>query len=354
MAEEIRNVAPRQAQEILLNLGIGHSDPGGTKIKSPPTQDVLDPRTVQQLQKIAATPNTTYVPVTFYTSNKAPSPVASASQQIISGQTSINSPQIQSAMQSGGYTPPGPSAGYQAAYQPIVDARGNVSPFTPADFGFITPQAVEQFNATLAQYPGTQAQTAGQAFPSQAQALQSAGVPAGNQTGFESLPQTGEFIGGVNVKGESGAPPFAFNFGEEQTSAYEKLKPFYEKLVEFAKGDINLAKRILEYTYQIGMRESRQEHEQETRRQALEFPQEKQRLTTDINRRGLLTSGIGNVESQRLAESQALRREAVNRALENRESRLVSGRGFGLEKEQRGFQKGLFDTEREKKRNLRV
>jgi hypothetical protein len=126
---------------------------------------------------------------------------------------------------------------------------------------------------------------------------------------------------------------------------YEKLKPFYTKVLETAGGDLDLAKRVIEYTYQSGMRQSSEDYAASKGQEALQFPQEKEAQATKLNQRGVYSSGIANTERTRLSTDQALRDEIVERALKNREESLASSRGFGLEEKQRGYQSGLLDTE---------
>lgn len=145
-------------------------------------------------------------------------------------------------------------------------------------------------------------------------------------------------------------PTFNFDFAAEQEKAYQQLKPFYDKMLDFAKGDLDLAKRMINYTYEQGTRESTQQAEQETAQNKLLFPTETNQLQTTQNQRGILSSGFGNTERERLKQSQALRQEAVQRALENRQSRLTSEQGFGTEQKNRGFEQSQFDQERQKRK----
>lgn len=155
--------------------------------------------------------------------------------------------------------------------------------------------------------------------------------------------------GSINIQGESKFPSFTFDFAQEQATAYNQLKPFYEKILAFAGGDLDLAKRIIDYTYQQGMRETSAERSETMRGFDLTDPVEKSQLQTNQNRRGILSSGFGNTERERLRMTQDLRREAAERALADRENRLGSERGFGLEEKQRGFEKSSFDLERERR-----
>lgn len=166
------------------------------------------------------------------------------------------------------------------------------------------------------------------------------GVAPGDATGLEQV--TFDF-------GVPGVEPLRFDFPGEMRRAYDSLKPFYDKLLQFAGGDMDLAKRILEYSYQQGMREATQEHEQQVGQQNLIFPEETAELQTTQNRRGIYESGFGRTERERLQESQNIRRQAVDRALQNRQSRLTSERGFGGEQTQRDFTRERFGLERERR-----
>ena len=149
--------------------------------------------------------------------------------------------------------------------------------------------------------------------------------------------------------GIPGVSPFTFNFAEAQTNAYNNLKAFYDKLLEFAGGKLDLAKRILQYTYEQGMRESAQTYEQESKNLALAFPTETSQLQTTQNRRGVMQSGFGGTERQNLQESQNLRQLVVQRALENRNANLGANLGFGKEQEERTFGESQFDLERKRR-----
>ena len=200
----------------------------------------------------------------------------------------------------------------QDLYQPNVTA-GNVQPYLPSD------------------YPGI---TGGYT------------VDTGD---YSNLPLNSVGAPTIDFKGEDGFPSFTFNINAEQKSAYDRLKPFYDKLLSFTGGKLDLAKRIIEYTYQQGMRESQEEYDISKREQAITFPGEKREQLTTQNRRGILESGFGGTERKELSESQDIRKKAVEDALADRTSRLTSQRGFGLEEKQQGFEEERFGNERERR-----
>lgn len=213
---------------------------------------------------------------------------------------------------------------YQAAYQPNVTA-GNVQPYVPS-------------GANYSPTPGSTY------YPS------NAGAAPTTATGdYSGIPLNSAGLPTINIKGEDGFPSFAFNMNAEQTSAYQRLEPFYQKLLSFAGGRLDLAKRIIDYTYQQGMRESSEEYDSAKREQAIQFPVEQEEQQTSQNRRGILESGFGKTDVGRLTESQDIRKKAVEDALANRTSRLTSQRGFGLEEKQQGFEEERFGQERERR-----
>lgn len=158
---------------------------------------------------------------------------------------------------------------------------------------------------------------------------------------------------GEPIKLESSFPgvaPLTFDFQAEQQKAYTALKPFYDKLLSFAGGDLDMAKRILKYSYDQGMRETQADYEQSVSEQGLTFPKETEAQQTEQNRRGILESGFGGEDRKRLAESQGLRREAVERALKDRQSRISSEKGFGTEEAESAFTKSQFNLEGQKQK----
>lgn len=222
-----------------------------------------------------------------------------------------------------------------------IDSRSNGTPTTSSS---TTTNAgtTTGTNYTPTTYSGvTPYVPPGQSYSPVPQAV----LPTSN---YSALPFSSP--GAINLKGENGFPSFSFDFAAEQASAYNELKPFYEKLLSFAGGDLDLAKRIIDYTYQQGMRESRAEFEDTKREQALTFPVEQSQLQTTQNKRGILTSGFGLTEKGRLGESQALRKEAAERALADRESRLMAQKGFDTEDKSRTYDKTSFDLERERRK----
>lgn len=176
-----------------------------------------------------------------------------------------------------------------------------------------------------------------------------------------------------------GGGPFDFNWKDQYTAGFEKLKPYYDQVLKRAKGDLDLAKKIIESDYTQGMRETKTDRELRQRQLAMETPQEtrsleaqyatlgitepeeREALTTQMNRRGISQSGIATTEFERLtgrqkarrdmmqripelAESQAIRKEVIERTLNDRELKLAATKKFGLEKEERAAETDKLST----------
>jgi len=176
-----------------------------------------------------------------------------------------------------------------------------------------------------------------------------------------------------------GGGPFDFNWEDQYTAAFERLKPYYDQVLKRAGGDLDLAKRIIESDYTQGMRETQTDRELRLRQLAMETPQEtrsleaqyatlgitepeeREALSTEMNRRGISQSGIASTEFERLtgrqkarrdmmqripelAESQAIRKEVIERTLGDKELELAATKKFGLEKEERAAETDKLST----------
>ncbi len=138
------------------------------------------------------------------------------------------------------------------------------------------------------------------------------------------------------------------NYDAELQKAYERLKPYYQKMLDYAGGDLNLAKRMIQADYDSGKRENQEEaeikrrglalqkqgiqtnydlttdeargaYQQAVQEQNLLFPQEQEQMSTGLNRRGVSQGGLADTEASRLKTSQSIRKEAIDRALQERE-----------------------------------
>src|SRR3990167_2169962 len=170
----------------------------------------------------------------------------------------------------------------------------------------------------------------------------------------QNLPATPTTTGDYPVYEQYVKSPKEYLTQVRQGELGKQLETFYNQVLEFAKGDLSLAKRIINYTYESGMREAKTDFELEQRRMGVEFPEEKRQLETGLNRRGLLGggyTGIAGGERTRQLENQAIRREAVDRALKQREENLVRTKEFGTEKEQLGYERGFQDITQRKEQD---
>lgn len=147
-----------------------------------------------------------------------------------------------------------------------------------------------------------------------------------------------------------GVDEFTFDWDTEVRKAYDSLQNFYAKLLDFAQGDLTLAKRALEYTYQQGMRETAAEFGERmgevAREKAIEIP----KLITDLNRKGMYFSGSGGKKRDIQREGYQAREDALARIKSDTESRLTKEREFNIAGEESGFAKRKFDLERERQK----
>jgi hypothetical protein len=147
-----------------------------------------------------------------------------------------------------------------------------------------------------------------------------------------------------------GVAPFTFNWVEEVQKAYNALEDFYNKLLDFAGGDLDLAKRMLAYSYSQGIRETGEAFESQIGELGREKEIEVPRLQTAQNRRGTFFSGFGGRERDIQTEGYGARQLAIEREKENKESRLRADYEFGGEEAQTSFNKRKFDLERERRK----
>ena len=137
---------------------------------------------------------------------------------------------------------------------------------------------------------------------------------------------------------------------EYETIALEELKPYYERLLKEEGGDIEKAKARLLEDYERGVRinteqaetnlegfgpemqqgESTQSYYNRAKGEYGTFPEESIALAQNMNKRGILYSGIANTEASKLATSQQRRQEAINNALKNyvEEAGITKERGI--------------------------
>jgi len=146
-------------------------------------------------------------------------------------------------------------------------------------------------------------------------------------------------------------PKWNFDYQAQEKASFQALRPYYEKMLEYAGGDLKLAKERLAFTYTSGMRETASERELKAREMAITYPQEQEQQITGLNQRGLAGGvteaqlkageggGLAGTEAGRLKESQAIRKEAIDRALQERETGLIKEKEFGTEEVETGYAK---------------
>jgi hypothetical protein len=143
--------------------------------------------------------------------------------------------------------------------------------------------------------------------------------------------------------------PFSYDWTGEENKAYTSLEAFYNKLLDFSGGKLDLAKRILEYTYQQGLRETKDTYDSQKGEYERLFPQENAQLSTNLNKRGVLDSGFGKSDVGVLKAGQDARMLAVENAKANKESRLSAQRGFDLETNAKTSEEEKFNLERQRR-----
>lgn len=170
------------------------------------------------------------------------------------------------------------------------------------------------------------------------------GAGGGTNTTMQS---PGQITVGQDIPG---VQPLTYDWTSEVQTAYNSLADFYQKVLDFAGGRLDLAKRMLEYTYQQGMRETTEEFESKMGEWTRVTPQETAAMQTGLNKRGVLSSGFGAEDTRILAEGQEARKTAIERAKANAESRLTQAKGFGMEEAQQTYGETTFDLERQRRK----
>lgn len=151
--------------------------------------------------------------------------------------------------------------------------------------------------------------------------------------------------GGLNI------PAFNFDYGQAETEARAKLEPYYRQKLADAKGDVELAKKYIEEDYQRGMRTAGEDRALEMGADAQVAREETQGVAEGLNKRGLLFGEIGTpgqsaapysqfAQTQNfnpLQQKQALRKQAIERAIARQEEVAGITRGRELEEKNRLF-----------------
>lgn len=153
------------------------------------------------------------------------------------------------------------------------------------------------------------------------------------------------------------------SFEEYEAAALAELRPYYERILKEEGGDVEKAKVRIEEDYQRGIRISREDYEVQKKAYGQEmapgqtlpdyynknkyqlgtFPEEGVTALENINKRGLLKSGIADVTGTNLKSSQQRRQEAIDLALKrySEQAGITKSRGsrdIGTNWERRQFE----------------
>lgn len=131
--------------------------------------------------------------------------------------------------------------------------------------------------------------------------------------------------GGLNI------PAFNFNYGQAEAEARAKLEPYYRQKLMDARGDVQLAKQLIEEDYQRGIRYAEEDKATQLAVEAQTAEQENRNLMDTLNKRGVLfseqgggqpgmvTSGIAAQEQGLMGTKQMQRKQAIERAIARQE-----------------------------------
>lgn len=168
-------------------------------------------------------------------------------------------------------------------------------------------------------------------------------------------------LSGIGGGGGTAFPAFNFDVKAAEAAAMEELRPYYERILAEEGGDVTRAKARINDDYSTGVRRRTEDAATSERQFGITFPQEKENAMDTLNRRGLIPSalrgGLGSRDLATIEESQNLRREAVQRALQRQgeEAGLTQARAtqdldiklgrtqfeLGEEKKEKAVQRGL-------------
>lgn len=148
--------------------------------------------------------------------------------------------------------------------------------------------------------------------------------------------------GGLNI------PAFSFDYAQAEAEARAKLEPYYAQKLADAKGDVERAKRLIEEDYARGMRTSEEDKASQLASDTATAKEETQSLLEGLNKRGLLFGEIPmgqqtsaapysqlaqTQELNPLSDKQALRKQAIERAIARQEEVAGVTRQRGIEEQ---------------------
>lgn len=213
------------------------------------------------------------------------------------------------------------------------------------------------------------------------------GTPA--YTGWGKAEAEADFRakGGGSVGNSGGGSDFASLFGQiagspveipplnvrpiedYEKDALEELRPYYERILKEEGGDVEKAKARIEEDYNRGIRVTRQDWETAKTGQGTPirpgesiadyynrakneygtFSQEGIQAVSNLNKRGILSSGIANVSAANLATDQQRRQQALDLAMQRYEEQSGITRGRNIEDTNTAWDRKQFDLGEEKK-----
>lgn len=161
---------------------------------------------------------------------------------------------------------------------------------------------------------------------------------------------------GVNV------PAFSFDYPKAEAEALKELEPYYKQKLAEAQGDVDRAKRLIEEDYARGIRTRTEDTEVERRQDQMLAREENLDTQGSLNNRGVLFGQITDPNSSKapyslfaqenflnpLSEKQALRRQAIERALSRQNEVAGIERKRGIEEQDIAFPRFQRALEQEK------
>lgn len=139
-------------------------------------------------------------------------------------------------------------------------------------------------------------------------------------------------IGGGGGSGMD-IPAFSFNYDQAETEARAKLEPYYKQKLTEAQGDVEKAKKLIEDDYAAGVRSRADTLQNQLGTEKIENQQESNKMNEDLNKRGVLLGEKAPADQMSVApysqfaqqqitpmqEKQALRKQAIERAIQRQD-----------------------------------
>ena len=180
---------------------------------------------------------------------------------------------------------------------------------------------------------------------------------------------------GLSAASPIEVPPIKVKTYEEyEALALEELKPYYKRILKEEGGDVKKAKGRLEEDYQRGIRIQREDwktakknygpqmtagespiqYYNRTKAEYGTMPTEGISQFSNLNRRGVASSGIATTEGNKLRTSQEARQEAIDLSLKRYNERAGINRARSLEDIASNWARRQFMLAEEKKTNAAI